>query len=327
MKAAYYESNGSAASVLKVGDVPKPAPGPGEVLVRVHSSGVNPSDVKTRAGLTRKMAFPRVIPHSDGAGVVDAVGAGVANSRMGQRVWLYNAQWGRPFGTAAEYVALPSEMAIVLPNNVSFADAANLGIPAQTAHAAVFANGPVVKRTLLVQGGAGAVGHYAVQLAKWGGATVITTVSSDAKATHARTAGADHVVNYRTENVVERVRALTGGAGVDHIVEVEFGENLAGDIELLKPHGCIVVYGSAKVSEPAVPVPPLMLKCATVKYIIVYNLSVSQRETAIREIDHQLRNNHLRHSIARRFPLVEIVAAHEAQESQQLIGNIVIDIA
>ena len=209
MRAAYYEKNGPARDVLKVGEVETPRAGPGEVRVRLATSGVNPSDVKSRAGLTRKIAFSRVIPHSDGAGTIDQVGDGVPAARVGERVWTWNAQWRRPFGTCAEYVVLPAALAVPLPDQIDFAAGACLGIPAMTAHHAVAVADAWAGSTLLIAGGAGAVGNYAIQFAKERGAVVITTVSSDAKAEVALKAGADHVINYRSEPVGERVMELT----------------------------------------------------------------------------------------------------------------------
>lgn len=226
MLAAWYERNGAARDVLTLGEMPDPVAGPGEVVVRILASGVNPSDVKSRQGTRGPMAFPRVIPQSDGAGIIVAAGEGVAASRVGQRVWVYNAQWQRPFGTAAELVALPAAMAMPLPESVSYAAGACLGIPASTAHHAVFADGPVARKTVLVTGGAGAVGHYAIQLARWGGARVLATASSAEKAEHAGEAGAEAVFNYRSEDVAAKVMAATAGAGVDRIVEVDLGANL-----------------------------------------------------------------------------------------------------
>ena len=194
MRAAYYETNGTARDVLRVGDVETPQPGRGEVRVRLAVSGVNPSDVKSRAGVTRKIAFPRVIPHSDGAGEIDQVGEGVSPSRVGERVWVWNGQWRRPFGTAAASIVLPSEQAVPLPANIGMEAAACLGIPAYTAYQAVLLTGIEDGSTVLIAAGAGAVGHYAIQFAKKRKATVITTVSSPAKAEIARRAGADHVI-------------------------------------------------------------------------------------------------------------------------------------
>ena len=210
MRAVWYERNGPAAEVLTYGEMPTPVAGPGEVRIRLEASGVNPADVGRRGGSYRAMEYPRVIPNSDGAGIVDQVGDGVTRFKIGQRVWLFNGQRnGRAFGTAAEYIALAEHLVTPLPDNLSFAQGATLGIPGMTAWCCLFADGPIVGKTVLVTGGAGAVGHYAVQLAKWGGAQVIATVSSAAKAEQARLAGADLVVNYRNEDVVAKAMAFT----------------------------------------------------------------------------------------------------------------------
>jgi NADPH:quinone reductase len=326
MKAAYYDQNGKAAEVLEIGDLSLPDVSAGEVRVKVHASGVNPSDVKSRAGLTRRMAFPRVIPHSDGAGVIDAVGTGVPTDRIGQRVWTYNAQFGRPFGTAAQYVTLPADLAVPLPDNVSFAEGACLGIPVQTAHAAVFADGPVHGKTLLVQGGAGAVGHYAIQFAKWGGARVIATVSSAEKAQHAAQAGADAIINYRDEDVLSRVKEITAGKGVDQVIEVEFGANLPTDLQILAQGGSIAIYGSQQNMEPVLPVGQIWAKCLRLNFVLVYNLPPDRRSHALRDIATVLEAGKLVHRIATRLPLSRIVDAHIAQESGRTIGNIILDV-
>jgi NADPH:quinone reductase len=327
MLAAWYERNGPAAEVIRVGEMPMPEPGPGEVLVRVHGSGVNPSDVKRRAGWGgQAMGFSRIVPHSDGAGVIDRVGPGVPPGRLGERVWIYNGQWKRPFGTAAEHIALPAAQAVRLPDSIGFAEGACLGIPAMTAHRCVFADGPVAGRTVLVTGGAGAVGNYAVQLAKWGGAAVIATASSEAKAALAREAGADHVVNYRAEDVAGRVKALTGGSGVDRIVEVDFGANLAASVAVLKPHGTIATYASMADSEPKLPFYTMMRLNHTIRLVFVYELTEAEFGQAIADITRWLESGAARHRIAARFPLDRLAAAHEAQEAGTAPGNIVVDI-
>jgi NADPH2:quinone reductase len=326
MRAAWYEKNGTAREVLTVGEMPDPVAGPGEVLVRVHASGVNPSDVKSRQGARAPIAFPRVIPHSDGAGIIAAVGEGVAPSRIGQRVWLYNAQWQRPFGTAASLAALPAAMAVPLPDGVDFAAGACLGIPASTAHNAVFADGPVAGKTMLVTGGAGAVGHYAIQLARWGGARVLTTVSSEAKAAHALAAGAEAAIDYRKQDVAKLVLAATGGAGVDRIVEVELGGNLAVTEKILKTHGVIAAYASMAAPTPALPFYPLMFKAATLRLVLVYLLTAEERAQCISDLTRALEQGALRHAVAKTFPLAEIASAHEAVESGKIMGNVVIEI-
>ena len=325
MRAGWYERNGAAADVIRVGELPAPAPGPGEVLVHVAASGVNPSDVKRRAGARGQgMAFPRIIPHSDGAGVIEAVGAGVARSRIGERVWLYNAQWKRPFGTAAEYIGLPAAQAVRLPEHATFEEGACLGIPAMTAHRCLFADGPVNGQVILVTGGAGAVGHAAVQLAAWGGATVIATVSSEAKAEAARAAGAQWVVNYRTENVVDRVREFTGGGGVDRIVEVDFGGNLPVSQAVLKPNGTIAAYASMGNPEPAVAFYPPMLQNVNIRLVFVYEMPPPAMAQACADITSCLEARKARPLVAARLPLAVLAGAHEMVEGGRQIGNVVV---
>jgi len=273
------------------------------------------------------MSFPRVIPHQDGAGVIEAVGAGVAPARVGERVWLYEAQLGRPFGTAAEWVVLPSAQAVRLPDATDFAAGASLGVPAMTAHYCVFADGPVTGQTVLVAGGAGAVGYYAIQLAKWGGAQVITAISSPAKAEVACTAGADHVVNYRTEDVAARIRELTNGHGVDRVVEVAFGYNLALNERILKTNGAIASYASDAEPEPHLPYALLAAKNATIHCVQVYAMSRAAHEGAINDITTCLETGVLRHLTPHRFALEEAVAAHEAVESGQVTGKALIEMA
>src|SRR5262245_46210718 len=204
MQAAFYDRNGAARDVLRIGEIQTPRAGPGEVRIRLAASGVNPSDVKSRQGSTRKIAFPRVIPHSDGAGVIDEVGDGVPKSRIGERVWVWNGQWKRAFGTAAEFIALPDAQAVKLPDSIGFEAGACLGIPAMTAVHAVALAELTHRANLLVSGGAGAVSQYVIQFAKAKGANVITTVSSPEKAKAACEAGADHTIDYKRENVGER---------------------------------------------------------------------------------------------------------------------------
>ncbi len=324
MKAAWYERPGPADEVLCLGEMERPQVGPGDVLVRVHASGVNPSDVKTRGGTRGALAYPRIIPHSDGAGVIEAVSEGVDPARVGERVWVFNAAWQRAWGTAATYVAVPSAQAVVLPDGVSFEAGACLGIPATTAHRCVFADGPVRGQTVLVTGGAGAVGHYAVQWARWGGATVLTTVSSEAKAHHAQSAGAHHLINYKTQDVVEAVHELTQGQGVDRIVEVELGGNLEVSRQILKAHGVIVAYGSMAVRTPALPFYPMMYKNITLRMILVYLLPEAARRQAITDLNEVMQRGRLTHAIHQTYPLDDIVAAHQAVESGQVIGNVVV---
>tara|TARA_R110001606_G_scaffold78191_1_gene180726 strand:+ start:536 stop:1564 length:1029 start_codon:yes stop_codon:yes gene_type:complete len=326
MKAVWYEATGAAQDVLEFGDLPQPVAGPGEVLVRVKTSGVNPSDVKSRAGLRGPIPFPRVIPHSDGAGTIEAVGEGVDTSRIGERVWIWNAAWRRAFGTCSELMAIPSAQAVPLPDNTGFDAGACLGIPASTAYHGVFSDGTVEGQTILVTGGAGAVGHYAIQFAKYGGAQVITTVSGDTKAAHAKTAGADHVINYRTESVHEKVMDLTHGAGVDRVVEVEFGGNLAEIAPVLKAGAVIATYGSMADPNPAIPFYDLMFKNVTLKMYLVYLLSEAARKQTVEGVNAALASGKISHAIAKRVPLKETARAHELVEATSEMGNIIIEI-
>jgi NADPH:quinone reductase-like Zn-dependent oxidoreductase len=331
VRAVWYERTGPAAEVLILGQLPDPVPGPGEVLVRVRASGVNPSDTKQRGGWRgARPAFPRIIPHADGAGEIVGVGPDVPATRIGERVWLYNGvglyDARRASGTAAELIALPAAQAVPLPANVDFTAGACLGIPAETAHRAVFADGRVDGQTILVQGGAGAVAHYAIQFARLGGARVLATVSSAAKAAHASAAGAGEVIDRHREDVKARVLDLTGGAGVDRIVEVDFGANAALDVQVIKANGVIASYSSTAVPEPVLPYYPLQMKGVTLRLIQGYNLPPAARASAIASINEHSARGRLVHPIDRTFPLAEIAKAHERVESGQAIGNVVVTI-
>lgn len=327
MQAAYYTRLGPARDVLQLGEVPTPQPAPGEVRVRLQCSGVNPSDVKSRMGLRNpNMPFERVIPHSDGAGVIDAVGVGVDPARIGRRVWTWNAAWGRADGTAAQWVCLPQRQAVDLPDNVDAAAGACLGIPALTALHAVLLGEGVAGRTVLVAGGAGAVGHYAVQMAsQLGAARVIASVSTPAKAELARAAGADAVVRYRDEPLVERVAELTGGRGVDRIIELDIGVNGAADLDMLRSGGECVVYGSSQ-AQIQLPFFPLIAKNLQLRCFIVYHLTPAERERAQGTLTRMLQRGVLQHNIAARVPLRDIARAHEMVESGAAVGNVVLDI-
>ena len=325
MRAAWFESFGPARDVLQVGEIDTPSAGPGEVLVRVHTSAINPSDVKKRAG-----SFPDlldggyVIPNSDGAGVIEAVGEGVDASRVGQRVWLYQAQYARRFGTAAEYVAIDASRAPELGADVSFEIGACLGIPVMTAHRAVFADGEVAGQTILVTGGAGRVGHYAVQWASQAGASVIATASNDADKAACLEAGAQHVVNHRSAEFADEILAASGGELLDRVVDVEFGRNLPTNVDVLKIGGVIASYSSTQVPEPAIPFFRMMYKDMTLRTIIVYAMPEAAKEAAIRDIDEALGENRLLHRIAATMPLDEIVAGNECIEQGSIRGAVVL---
>ncbi len=327
MRAAWYETLGPAKEVLRVGALAAPSFEGGEVLVRVHASGVNPSDTKKRAGwLGGALEFPRIIPHSDGAGVIEAVGPEADNSRIGERVWIYNAQFGRADGTAAEYVSLPAELAIPLPGATSFAAGACLGVPACTAHNALYWNGPVDGLTVLVQGGGGAVAGYAIQLAVAAGARVIATTSSAEKMELTRRLGADLSINYKGGDVIAEVLEATRGIGVDRIVEVDFGTNAAIDARILAPKGAIGSYSSTRRPRFEFDYYGFGYKGARVNFVQVYLLSPAERAAAVATLTTLMTADRLSHAIAGTFPLDQIAAAHDAQERPGRIGNIVVEI-
>lgn len=326
MRAAWYDRLGPADDVLEVGELPTPGAGPGEVRVRLAASGVNPSDVKRRTGANYTLDFPRVIPNSDGAGIVDQVGAGVDESWIGRRVWLYNGQrGGRAFGTAAEFIVLDAGLVMELPERTSFAEGACLGIPGMTAHRCVFGDGPVAGKTVLVTGGAGGVGNYAIQLAKWGGATVLTTVSGPEKAAIAEKAGADVVINYRTEDVATRVMAETGGRGVDRIVEVDFGGNLDVSLKILANNGAIAAYASERNENPVVPFRLLMRHNIRLLTVVLNNMPLAARQAAQRDMTRLAAESPAPfHNVAAVLPLDRIAEAHRMVESAEKLGMVVV---
>ena len=326
MKAVWYEKNGEARDVFVLGEMPTPEVGPGEVRVKICVSGVNPSDVKSRKG--RALIAPRIVPHSDAGGVIDAVGAGVPKNRLGQRVWTWNGQFGRPFGTCAEYIVLPESQAVALPDNTSFDAAACMGIPGLTAFEAVRRCGDLKGKTILVIAAAAAVGHYAAQMAVLGGARVIGTVSSEAKAAHARAVGVSETINYKTENVAQRVLVLTGGRGVDAIIDMDF--STTADLVrqgALAPHGTVACYGSNEYTDPLIPFRVALFNTLSFQFFLVYDLTPSERAFALIGINDLLASSKLVHAIGARYPLSETIAAHEAVEQGKVMGNVVIDVA
>ena len=330
MQAAWYEQQGTAQKVIQYGEMSITQPDAGEVRVKVFASGVNPSDTKVRSGWGDiPQGFPRIIPHQDGAGVIESVGEGVSSERIGERVWLYEAQQRRPFGTAAEYVVIPSQQAVALPDNTSFAEGACLGVPAMTAHRNVFADGSVKGKTILVTGGAGVVGNYAIQLAKWGGANVITTVSRDEQAKVAQIAGADNIINYKTEDVVQRIREITNAErGIDRIIDVNFSANLPITSQVIRPNGVITTYSSGEPDEqPSLPSLLLLMNAVTIRFVLVYIMPEEYKKSAIQDITKALEAGALHHNIARRFSLTEVDTAHDLQDSGQAIGKVIIEIA
>lgn len=327
MKAAWFERFGAAADVLVLGEQPVPTAGPGEVLVRLHASGVNPSDVKKRAG-----AFPNlldeglVIPHSDGAGIIEAVGEGVDASRIGERVFVYQAQYGRRLGSAAEYVALDSERAPSLPDNISFEVGACIGIPILTAHRCVFADGPVDGQTILVTGGAGRVGYYAIQWARHGGAKVVATASNPADVQTCQALGADHVVNHRDPDWGEQVLAATGGGKVDRVVDVEFGANLPEVLKCARIGATIATYSSTQVKEPQLPFMQMMFMDLTLRMVIVYAMPEEAKQAAVRQTCDLLATDTLQHRIAHSLPLQQVARAQELIEQGGFGGCVVVTI-
>ena len=264
---AYYDRTGPAREVIGTGELPVAPPGPGEVLVRLRVSGVNPTDVKARgAAPGRKKAFDRIVPHQDGAGDVEAVGEGVPSSCVGGRVWVFGAQRSRPFGTASQYLTIPADRVVRLPTSQSYEAGACVGVPVMTAYNAVMGDGPVAGRTVLITGGAGAVGHYAVQIARLHGATVIATVSSPEKARHAIDGGAHHAVDYRTGDPAAQIFDLTGGHGIDHLVDVDTTGNARLIADVMAMGGRAVSYGSSGLTSD-IPIRDLRQKCVSMRFL------------------------------------------------------------
>jgi NADPH2:quinone reductase len=322
MKAALYDRAGPAREVLRVTDVERPEPGPGEVRVRVAVSAVNPTDWKARSGAVPRPIDGFQIPHQDGAGVIDAVGPGVDQGRVGQRVWLFMAAAGRRWGTAAEWTVLPARQAVALPEGTSWELAASLGVPAMTAHHCVLANGPVAGQTVLVAGGAGAVGHYAIELARQAGARVIATVSGPEKAELATRAGADLVVNYRDADAADQIKAA--GPPVDRVVELALGPNLPLDLAVLRPHGHIAVY-AADGPDPVLPVRPCMSANVTLEFVLLYGVGAAEMDQAAADITLALADGALTELPVTRFALADTAGAQDAVEAGT-VGKVIIDV-
>jgi NADPH:quinone reductase len=322
MRAAYYERTGPAHEVLMIGEMPAPSPGPGQVRVRIVYSGVNPHDTKRRSGwIGAGMPSPRVVPHSDGAGIIEAVGAGVDARRVGEQVWLFRAG----LGTAAEFAVVPAGNAVRLPDGVPLTAGASLGVPALTAHLALSGDGDLAGQIILVQGGAGAVAGYAIQLARHRGARVVATVSSDAKAALARSLGAEATIDYTAGNAIEALRAAAPG-GFDRIVEVDFGANIALDVEIIRPHGVIASYSSTRVREPLLPYYPLQFKAVTIRCIQGMLLTEAQRDAGVSELTRLMQAGKLQHPTPHIFPLDRIADAHAALESGRVIGKVLVQV-
>jgi NADPH:quinone reductase len=313
MKAAVYRKTGPAAEVLAVEQVDVPDPGPGEVRVRITRSAINPTDWKTRAGLTGSDPADFQIPHQDGAGVIDAVGPGVTDREPGQHVWILFAAFGNRFGTAAEYSVLPAERAVPLPEGASDDLGACLGVPAVTAAHCLGTDPKALDgATVLVAGGAGAVGHYAIELAKYAGARVVTTVSSDEKGELARAAGADLVVNYREDGAIDRVRGFA--ERVDRIVEVALGANLELDLAVAGAGTEIAVYAN-EPNDPVLPVRRFMVSNAVLRFVLLYGIRAADLVANVAWVRGAVGAGGLTPLPATTFGLDDVVAAQEAVEN------------
>ena len=323
MLAAAYDRLGSS-DVIRVRELERPEPGPGEVRVRLRVSGVNPTDWKSRAGVTRAAPTTLQVPNQDGAGVIDAVGEGVEAQRLGERVWVYFAAWQRRWGTAAQWTVVPAARAVPLPDGASDDLGASLGIPAVTAHRCLFGDGPVEGLTVLVAGGAGAVGHSAIQLARWAGARTIATVSGPEKAEIARAAGADHVVSYREPGADEAIRALAPD-GIHRVVEVALRDNLELDLGTCAPNAVITTYADDGVGDPSVPVRRLMTANLLLRFVLVYRVPTAELDRAVADITRALGDGALSTLPLHRFPLARAAEAHDAVE-HGAVGKVLIDI-
>jgi NADPH:quinone reductase len=322
MRAALYERMGSAVEVLRLAEIERPEPGPGEVRVRLVVSGVNPTDWKSRAGVTARPIDGFQIPNQDGAGVIDAVGAGVDGGRLGERVWVWLAAAGQRWGTAAEWTVVPDRHASHLPDEASFELGASLGVPALTAHRCLFADGGLEGRVVLVAGGAGAVGHFAIELGRRGGARLVATVSSPEKGKLAQAAGANAIVNYRDADAAQQIKAFA--PAVDRIIEVALAANLELDLSVAAPHAVIAAY--AATSEDArLPVRECMNRNLTVRFILLYGVPEEALLWAARDITEALQEGRLTELPVKRFALEDIAAAHQAVEAG-FPGKVLVDL-
>ncbi|MEM7367088.1 MAG: NADPH:quinone reductase [Bacteroidota bacterium] len=326
MKAVWFNEFGKAREVLVYGELENITPAPGEVLIRLHASGVNPSDVKKRMGSAPSLLDQGfVIPNSDGAGIIEAVGEGIDPSRLGERVWTYNGQFGRRMGTSAEYISLPADQAVLLPKEASFAVGACMGIPAMTAHRCVMAGEGIEGQIVLVTGGAGRVGYYAIQWAKHAGATVIATAGSETSHQHCLDAGADYVVGHPSEESNARILAYTQGRKIDRVIEGDFGANLPHILAVLASSGTIATYASMTDPHPRLEFYKMMFMDITLRLVLVYAMPRQAKEAAANDITTLLQIHGLKHRIARKFPLKDSAEAHEAIEAGNQFGCVILE--
>ena len=327
MQAVWYNKFGSAEDVLETGDYQTPEPARGDVKVRINASGVNPSDTKKRVGANPALLNNGpVIPNSDGSGEIVALGEDVNNRNIGERVWIYNAQFGRQEGTSAQYVCVPSDQAVWMPDNAPYETGAMMGIPAMTAHRCVCADGSVDGQILLVTGGAGRVGYYAIQWAKYFGATVIATGSSTKSVEHCKRVGADYVVDHPSDKTVAEIFEFTNGAKIDRVVDGDFGVNLPSVLDVLKTNGVIATYSSMTDMNPAIPFVRMMFMDITIRMVLVYAMPWDAKQQAIKDITAMLTDGKFDHRVAATFPLEQSVKAHEKIELGGNYGSVIITI-
>lgn len=326
MRAAIYKSTGNASDVLELVDIERPAPNDNQVLVKLHASGINPTDTKTRAGIFPiQNEWERIVPHHDGAGIIEEAGKNVSQERIGERVWLHSAQLAGTDGTAAEYIVVDAEKAISLPDNIDFEAGATFGVPLLTAYQGVMLNGPIEGKTILIQGGAGAVGNYAIQIACEKGATVITTVSGQAKADAAKSAGAHHVVNYKEEDLAQRIQEITNGIGVDYVLEVNLSANAKLLPRIVKNGGFVAVYGADEFYADF-PMVESVIQQIKFGFFIVFMMPPEALANAVNDLTTMLSKDKIKPHLHKVLELENIAEAHDLVDDKTTIGNIVLKI-
>ena len=325
MRAVCYQKFGEAKKVLIEKEVKTPDPLENEIKVKIHTSSINPSDTKKRMGADPSLLNNgQVIPNSDGSGEIIALGKNVRDRKIGERVWLYNAQYGRQEGTSAEYICLPKEQVVWMPEHCSFEVGAMMGIPAMTAHRCVTCHGSVKDKTVLVTGGSGRVGYYAIQWAKYFGAKVIATASTPRSKEACEKAGADFITNHPSLETNEKILDFTKGKKIDLVVEGDFGVNLPFTLEVLKISGSIATYSSMSEKTPSIPFIKMMFMDLTINMVLVYGMPWSAKERAIQDISHILKNKSFHHRVNKTFPLSESIKAHEYLEEGNNLGSVIL---